>query len=715
MASIDNIILRSANPFDNISSVNFWHEQQQPEPVVDSIHQEAITTIEATLDQVAQDHRTRTLILDGDGGSGKTYLLGRLKKAFNHKAFFAYIPPFPQSDHIWRHILRYTVDSLVQVPDGQEDSQLVLWLNSVLTGLKQRSLKERIAKDDVFDFVRSDRQKFIRQLKSIYKKAGIYNADHFFGVLHDLTDPDLYDLACEWLRGDSLSEESLKELKVKSPIEEELDAREIIANFGRIAGNTQPIVLCFDQLDSISEFPDGSKGFPILFNINTKIHGEDKNFFIIISVPTDTWKKNESQIDLTHKARINKKVDLKPITLEQAESLLASRLYSIHHQANPKPTSSLYPLTFQYLEDEFPGSKTNPRNSLILGRDIFQEYKQWLFTGAKQPFSPSKSTKPKTDDKLEFIAAFKLKWREELTKTQHRISKIRHLSSPELIQMLQEALAALQMEKIKSPLLIGTKFASYSLSYQLPGKSQQLGVVWAEDSNMTTFFHIMEACGKEIKRNPSLTLSLIRAEANGNSNNKGYKRYTEIFTGSRHHRLTPELSSVHYLATYYNLVKDAREGDLVIGGRNLGFKNLQTLVRELKILQDCSLLEKLGIFSNSSQTATFNKPSDVTVVKSNNKSIVTEKKSSETQPKIKPERVKPDQELIEAKEFFLNSIQMQQVMGKQHLTQNVFSQFPKVDLSQIEKMIQQLCQEQHIQIVGSPGKPEEQLICLVPK
>ncbi|MGC1393925.1 MAG: ATP-binding protein [Coleofasciculaceae cyanobacterium] len=711
MASIDDIILRSANPFDNISSVNFWYEQQQPEPEVDSIHQEAITTIEATLDQVAEDHRTRTLILDGDGGSGKTYLLGRLKKAFNHKAFFAYIPPFPQSDHIWRHILRYTVDSLIQVPDGQTESQLLLWLNSILTSLKQRSLKDKITKDDVFDFVRNDRQKFIRQLKSIYKKAGIYNADYFFGVLHDLLEPELYDLACEWLRGDSLSEESLRELKVKSPIEEELDAREIIANFGRIAGDTQPIVICFDQLESLARLSDDSIDLQTLFNINTKIHGEDKNFLIIISISTNTWKRNESEIDLTHKARLNKKVDLKPITLEQAGTLLSSRLYSLHSQANPKPNSSLYPLNFQYLENEFPGAKVNVRESLILGRDIFKEYKQWLLAGEKQTFTPSNSTKPKTDNNSEFIAAFKLKWREEFTKTKQRISKVRYLSSPELIQMLQEALAALKMEKIKTPLLTGTKFASYSLSYQLPGKSQQLGVVWTEDSNMNTFFHIMEACGKEIKKNPSLTLTLIRAEGNGNSKNKGYRRYTELFTGSRHHHLIPDLSSVHYLATYYSLVKDAREGDLVIGGRNLGFKNLQTFIRELEILQNCLLLEKLGIFSNSSQTSSSNNQSVVTVIKSNNQSVVTEQKSSATKPEI----VKPDKELKEAKEFFLNSIKMQQVMGKEHLTQNIFSQFPKIDLSQIEKMIQQLCQEKQIQIVGSPRKPEEQLICLVPK
>jgi hypothetical protein len=705
MASIDEIILRSTNPFDNIRSVNFWHEQQQPEPTVDSIHQEAIAAIEATLDQVAQDHRTRTLMLDGDGGSGKTYLLGRVKKAFNHKAFFAYIPPFPQSDHIWRHILRYTVDSMVQVPDGQEDSQLLLWLNGVLSGLKQRSIKQRFLKDDVLDLLRSDRQKFVNQLKRIYTKAGIYKADNFFGVLHDLTNPELYPLACEWLRGESLSEESLQALKVNISLDDEESAREILANFSRIAGNTQPIVLCFDQLENIAPLPDGSNGFPTLFNINTKIHDENKNFLIIVSTTTNTWKKNENKIDLTHKARIDKKIAIGLINLEQAELLLASRLYSLHHPAKPKPTSSIYPLTSQHLEDEFPGGKTNPGNLLTLGRDIFQEYKQWLFAGRKRAFTPFNSAEQRKDDNSEFLAAFKLKWREEFTKIQQRITKIRYLSSPELIQMLQEALAALQVEDIKTPLLTGTKFASYSLGYKLPGKSEQLGVVWTEDSNMTTFFHVMEACGKEVKKNPSLSLRLIRAEGLGSSNNKGYKRYTEIFTGSRHHRITPNLTSVHYIATYHSLVKDAREGDLVIGGKTLGFKNLQALTRDSKIWQDCPLLEDLGIVHNSRNT-------------SNDSESNTQNRGKTNSVKPQPDLVNVvsiKKELMEAKEFLLNLVKTQHFMGKQTLIQNTNSQFPKIDDSQIEKLIQQLCQERQIEILDPNAKPESQLICLVPK
>jgi hypothetical protein len=127
--------------------------------VVESIHQDAIATIEETLAQVAQEHGTRSLRLQGDPGSGKTYLLGRLKKTLNDKAFFVYIKPFPQSDRIWRHILRYTVDSMVQVPEGQQDSQLMLWLKS-LSAFTQRSLKQRILKDNFWELFTSDRKKF---------------------------------------------------------------------------------------------------------------------------------------------------------------------------------------------------------------------------------------------------------------------------------------------------------------------------------------------------------------------------------------------------------------------------------------------------------------------------------------------------------------------------------------------------------------------------
>lgn len=270
MVSINEIIMREVNPFDlvNIRVGNFWTENQDLTSLVESIHQEVIDEIEGFLNLVAMDNRSRTLLLIGDGGSGKSYLLGRLKQTFNPKAFFAYISPWADNDYIWRHVLRYTVDSLIQVPEGQQESQLILWLKS-LSAFTKRNLKQRVFNDNIWQVLLSDRQNFIKHLKNTYKLAGIYNADIFFGLLHDLTDPELYPLACEWLRGDDLSEESMQALKVKSCIDTEDAAKNILANFGKISIETQPIVLCFDQLETTPNFDSNPQ--PV-FNINTTIH-----------------------------------------------------------------------------------------------------------------------------------------------------------------------------------------------------------------------------------------------------------------------------------------------------------------------------------------------------------------------------------------------------------------------------------------------------------
>ncbi|PSO84640.1 MAG: hypothetical protein BRC45_05325 [Cyanobacteria bacterium QS_5_48_63] len=62
----------------------------------------------------------------------------------------------------------------------------------------------------------------------------------------------------------------------------------------------------------------------------------------------------------------------------------------------------------------------------------------------------------------------------------------------------------------------------------------------------------------------------------------------------------------------------------------------------------------------------------------------------------------------------LNHVQNQQFMGRQTLIQNACSQFPHMERSQVEQLIQQLCQENQIQILDPNATPEEQLIALVP-
>lgn len=673
LTSIDQIIKREVNPFDSTTfrPGNFWEEHQEAALTVDSIHQDVVNQIAEMLDMVVKDNRTRTILLAGDSGSGKSYLLGRLKRTFNSQAFFAYIGPWPESGFIWRHTLRNTVDSLMYVPDNQKQSQMMLWLNS-LSILRDRT---------IMDMLLSERKLFINNLKNIYP-TGIYNPNEFFGVLYDLMNPDLSQLACEWLKGDDLDEESLKALRVKRAVDSEETAQKMLANFGRISAATHPIVLCFDNLDNIDRALDGFINLQALFTLNSIIHNQKlKNFLIIISVVTNTWKLNAKRIQAADVARIDLPIRLEYINLDQAESLWANRLYPLYKQAKPQPPTVIYPLTRQHLEENFAGGKTRPRYVLMLGRQLFQEVKNKTITTEIPPeYNLNISA---NSPQIDTMAAFQLLWVKEFDKSQQKINRMRQFSAPELINMLREALAALQIQGIQPRLLPSPTYASYSLGYHLPNQLGRIGIAWLEEPNLVSFYHFIKSCQKAINQDLCHTLYLLRSESIGKANNQGYKIYAQIFQDNHHRHLITDLNSLHYLATYHSLVNAACAGELIIGDRTPELKDLQAIIRKSKMLHNCILLQNLGVFTGA---------------------IIND---------IKTEIVNNHAQVIkEVKEFLLALVKTQQIMGRQVLIENAIGQFPQVNQPQIEQIIQQLCQEKHIQIIGDDIDPDSQLVCL---
>ncbi|AFY43008.1 AAA family ATPase [Nostoc sp. PCC 7107] len=697
MANINEIILREVNPFNRINPkpMNFWEEKQNASLNVDSIHQEVIHDIQEFLDLVVTDHRSRSVMIVGDPGSGKSHLLGRLKRTLNSKAFFVYILcDWADNNNIWRHILRYTVDSLIQIPDEQTESQLMLWLKS-LSAFTKRSLKQRFLNDNIWEFLSSDRQKFIKHLKDTYKTSRIYNPDIFFGLLHDLTNPELYTLACEWLRGDSLSEESMQALKVKQCIESEDEAKNILANFGRISTETKPIVLCFDNLDTMPKMQDGFLDIQPFFDVNTTIHGESlKNFLVIISIITNTLNIHQNRIQQADKAGIHKSIKLKSINLDQAESIWAYLLKNLHIQASSLPESPIFPLERQLLENNFPGKKTYPRNVINLGMVAYQEYKKSIKppdednnnhdsgNTENEENSINGTTKTTNTNNVEEIiqAEFLLLWEQEYKKTQIKIKKINLIASSDLIRMLQEAMELCRVQQIKPKLLNG-RFASYSFSYQKLGKRDKIGIIWTEDANMNSFFHIMSACQKVIQQGICQTLCLIRLSSVGQGRLVGHQIYQQVFTATNNIHFKPSLNSVHYLATYHNLINAALSQELVIHGKVINLQYLQSLMQSSKILDKCTLLQDLGLVAKQEP--------------------VKEKGSS------KKEDLRP------VKDFLVNLVKTQSFMGVTTLIKNSVEQFPNVKANDVQLLIELLCQEKKVKIINPKAKLQDQLICLI--
>jgi hypothetical protein len=657
VVTIEDIIRQEVNPFDPVTfkTGNFWQEDDYAvASTVDSIHQDAIVQITQVLNQVAKDHRTRTVMLAGDAGSGKSYVLKRLKQTLNSKAFFVYIPPFVDSDYIWRHMLQKTVDSLMHKPEGQKESQLLLWLKS-LSVFSDRSLMKKLL---------GERNLFINSFKTAYS-SGISQFKEFFGVLYDLTNQDLYFTACSWLRGDDLDEEDLKALKVKKSIDSEAAAQGILENLGQISASTYPIVLCFDQVES-KQLPDGSADIQPIFNISTSFHNESlKNFLIIISIITNTWRENSDRIQQPDKDRVEKLIVLKPITLDQAESLWARRLSLLHHQTNPKPESNIYPLTREALEQKFPGGKTTPRLALILGQQSFLRHKLGGETEIIQ---------------TDAVAFFKLLWEQEFKKTEQKITRIRHFSEPELVSMLCRTLAALEMKEIQPKLLPSPTYASYSFTCRNPKRDGKIGVIWSENPS-SSFFHVMNACLKVSENQQYRALYLVRAEGTGKANSKSYGIYKKVFIDSPSNRhVKPDVESLHYLATYDRMVNSVHSHELVVAGKTIQLKDLEALVRDSEVLKGCSLLQDLGVFprpkGNGSNLNGLN--------------------------------------LKREKEFLLSFIKIHQLISRKVASQNTFSQFPKLGDSQIQQLIQELCQEKLIRILDESVSVGEQIICLVP-
>ncbi|MDY6939417.1 MAG: ATP-binding protein [Cyanobacteriota bacterium] len=568
MTSIAQILRESIDPFDavNFRPGNFWHESPNLELTVDSIHRSEIEQIVEVFDRICFDRQTRTILLCGDSGAGKSHLLARLKQRLNHQAFFVYIGSWVDRDFLWRHILKNTIDSLLEVPQGELESQLLIWLKG-LSIFKPPKLRDELL---------GDRQLFIQKIRNRYP-TNLYHAREFFGILYDLLDREKFSIASNWLKGEYLDERDLARLQVRRTIDTEDAAQKILVNFSRLSIDTLPIVLCFDNLDCISGESKGEKNLQYLLNFNSTIHNEKiKNFLIIFSLITHTARLSISRMQPSDLARVDRQITLKPISLPQAELLYQHRLSPLHERANPKPESSIFPLNRATLAQSFPGGKTNIRNALEIGRRLVFNYKTGHLIYSE-----------------EIIAAFRVVWWQTFDKMQVRITRVRQFSSIELIRMLKQVFFALNIKVDSQGNFFPDRYTSSTIRYDF--QNLKIGLMWIDEPNLTYFCHTMEVACEVFERGGCDSLVLIRSAGLGRKIDRGYQLYEQIFTQKKHTHLIPSLESICCLATYKNLLSATLAGNLVVGDQKITLQGLRQLVRESQVWQNFPLLQDLKI------------------------------------------------------------------------------------------------------------------------
>ena len=386
-------ILSSPNPFAGSIVRSAWEDF----PDVKSLNGSLTDQVLNLLQEVKTTHITKVLLIQGQAGIGKSHFLSRLRRTADQGEFlFVSVRPISDVTTIFNHIYRETFTSLrkksIQITYTPMDSLI----SHILTGTLVKELKkvekrkilpkkiknliDILEKDHtlIFKLLESDQSSFtifnslvekaIRSIEREYPEVDLT----FLNVLFKAINPELKPYSIRWLQGDDLPDEQLQTLGVRTTINKDQIAQRILHSVMTLSD--RPILLCFDQLESIYDrFGDPIVLFAF-FDTVIRLCNETPNALVLLMSQAATWNEQiEPQLQRSAKDRIEFIEVLQTPTLEQLEELVRIRLHSLWGIYPYPPPSEIYPFTPNYLKFLGENEGWNPRNIIrILARDINQ-------------------------------------------------------------------------------------------------------------------------------------------------------------------------------------------------------------------------------------------------------------------------------------------------------------------------------------------------------
>jgi hypothetical protein len=152
--------------------------------------------------------------------------------------------------------------------------------------------------------------------------------------------------ASAWLMGESLPERVLAQLDLgtEEPEDREEAARGIVTALARLAGETLPIVFCFDQVEALQRSSDDQDGFFRFGRLAAELHDADANVFLITCLQSallEIFGRAIRQSDMDRLAK--RRTFLSPLTPPQVEAIVGARLDSTPELAALRATHASEP------------------------------------------------------------------------------------------------------------------------------------------------------------------------------------------------------------------------------------------------------------------------------------------------------------------------------------------------------------------------------------
>jgi hypothetical protein len=377
----------AGNPFDNGIVSDAWC---RPAVDVPTIYGAVSDLCHDLLEDVRRHGNRRSLLIHGTAGSGKTHLLARLRATSMMEPegaplrqepppFFCYVRLATSPNMIRRHLRACLVRDLLR-KDARGTTQL------------EAIMLASLAKEAGQPFDRDQAAALLRRIQA--DASGWEELRESFGELATRLSLD-YPLArglrlfllrqrrhevAQWLEHGELPDEVREQLGFDMPKDEDATAdpermaEQLVHRLARLVADTRPVVLCFDQIESLQVSPDDRTGFFAFGRLAADLFDQLEPLLLVTCAQSALLPQIRQAIARAdyHRLAQQERV-LEPLTEAEAVALIHARLAaSPSLRDDPRrqqdPVWPLGPAGLRRFLGE--GDRT-PRRLIALCRDAF--------------------------------------------------------------------------------------------------------------------------------------------------------------------------------------------------------------------------------------------------------------------------------------------------------------------------------------------------------
>lgn len=305
----------------------------------------------------------------GDAGFGKTHYYWVLKKKgkITEQWDTVYVPSPPSGIRILLHFYTCIVDELGD------------WIfDEVSKKVAEKYAVLKSALPKIIDINATI-------TRALQEHPGLYG-DFIKVLLIYHMDKDRKNLAKKWLIGETLSDDELATLNVRSIIDEDdiaLVSMKVLSEYA-----PRPIILFIDEMEGPfnSYGPNMERKF---LEYVKRVYNECKNLMIVMSCLTDVWPRINSIIDPTVKSRFEKPVKLREFKKEDLETFIKRRM-TIYWDAQNimPPDGGIFPFSEKDIAEIYEKSGGNPRNAI---KEIIYKLQEIIY-GTSIPLKNTKKS-----------------------------------------------------------------------------------------------------------------------------------------------------------------------------------------------------------------------------------------------------------------------------------------------------------------------------------